>query len=368
MKRRRRLVALLIIIIIISFILWLIFKDKAYEIEYDLDDYKINEEFNSDNDFYYYTITYGEVNYSLLLNSKYEGKKLITKIKAYEVDNDVCLNVVSSISEDLLCSRNGKMVSNYLVNDELINELDIPISSSSLIGEHDDLEIYYKFDKKLYLWNYYGFNYLINDEVDNIKLFDNSVYDSSLVGYIDGYFVLPNYEDEFNYNELIFFDVNTNEYEVFEMDYSLSDDSFIIGIDDKSIFYGDPKNDVIYEVVPDKEKMRIYGSRNSSVDFLVDGIYESVSVNEILDNELVFTYDDLYKFKLQDNSLYISYYDSDLIRISDLEVDEIVYTYDNFVLYLVDNSLYAYYNDVEYLLLKRDEWLFNSDNKIFMVI
>ncbi len=364
-KKYRRRIALLIIVIIFISILIYLFRDKAYDIEYKVNDVLVNEEYNSVDDYYYMDILYDKVNYQLLVESSYEGRKFINEVKVYEEDTDICLKVDTLINSNILCSRDSLLVSNHLVNEELRNKLDIKLVSSDLVNT-DGYDIFNDIDN-LYIWNYKGFDLINNKEVSEISLFKSDVYDTHLIGYVDNYFVMPNYNQEYSYDEMIFINLDNNKEEVFEMDYSLSDDGYVIGTYDKSIYYMDIKNEVIYEIVPDKEKMRIYGTINGSVDFLINGEFVSTKVSVILKDKMVFSYDSLYSYELIDNTLYLRYLNNERILVSDLVVDKIIYSNNIYVVYLVGDTLYSYDGE-EKKLLSNDEWLFNSDDKIFKII
>ena len=80
---KKKLRLLLIIFLIITFLLLIIFKDNSYSKVYHIDEYKVTEEFNDKQSYYYFQIKYNSLDYELLINHKYSGEKLITNITKY---------------------------------------------------------------------------------------------------------------------------------------------------------------------------------------------------------------------------------------------------------------------------------------------
>lgn len=368
---KKKLRLLLIIFLIITFLLLIIFKDNSYSKVYDIDEYKVTEEFNDKQSYYYFQIKYNSLDYELLINHKYSGEKLITNITKYSEKEELCLVLELTIGNStLVCSKDNKLINWNLISDNLKDKI-----PSELIKEYSensytekDITIFNNIDSKIYIWNYKGFDIIENGKLKTLNIFDDDVYDTNLIAKVNNYIIIPNYNQKYNFNKIIVLNTKTDKIEEWELNYEISYDSYVMGSYENSIYLVDTKNKIQYELVPHKQKARIIATKNSQ-GLIYKKEWQKMTVNQMINNKETFTFNIIYNYQIASQKLYLSYINSpNTIQVTNNQVDKIVAINDNEVYYLSQNKLF-YFNiyDGEKLLAQKEEWLFNNENKVFII-
>lgn len=368
---KKKLRLLLIIFLIITFLLLIIFKDNSYSKVYDIDEYKVTEEFNDKQSYYYFQIKYNSLDYELLINRKYSGEKLITNITKYSEKEELCLVLELTIGNPtLVCSKDNKLINWNLISDNLKDKI-----PPELIKEYPensytekDITIFNNIDSKIYIWNYKGFDVIENGKLKTLNIFEDDVYDTNLIAKVNNYIIIPNYNQKYNFNKIIVLNTKTDEIEEWELNYEISYDSYVMGSYENSIYLVDTKNKIQYELVPHKQKARIIATKNSQ-GLVYKKEWQKMTVNKMINNKETFTFNIIYNYQISNHILHLSYINSpNTIQVTNSQIDKIVATNDNEVYYLSQNKLF-YFNiyDGEKLLAQKEEWLFNNENKIFII-
>lgn len=368
---KKKLRLLLIIFLIITFLLLIIFKDNSYSKVYDIDEYKVTEEFNDKQSYYYFQIKYNSLDYELLINRKYSGEKLITNITKYSEKEELCLVLELTIGNPtLVCSKDNKLINWNLISDNLKDKI-----PPELIKEYPensytekDITIFNNIDSKIYIWNYKGFDVIENGKLKTLNIFDDDVYDTNLIAKVNNYIIIPNYNQKYNFNKIIILNTKTDKIEEWELNYEISYDSYVMGSYENSIYLVDTKNKIQYELVPHKQKARIIATKNSQ-GLVYKKEWQKMTVNKMINNKETFTFNIIYNYQISNHILHLSYINSpNTIQVTNNQVDKIVSINDNEVYYLSQNKLF-YFNiyDGEKLLAQKEEWLFNNENKIFII-
>lgn len=368
---KKKLRLLLIIFLIITFLLLIIFKDNSYSKVYDIDEYKVTEEFNDKQSYYYFQIKYNSLDYELLINRKYSGEKLITNITKYSEKEELCLVLELKIGNPtLVCSKDNKLINWNLISDNLKDKI-----PSELIKEYSensytekDITIFNNIASKIYIWNYKGFDIIENGKLKTLNIFDDDVYDTNLIAKVNNYIIIPNYNQKYNFNKIIILNTKTDEIEEWELNYEISYDSYVMGSYENSIYLVDTKNKIQYELVPHKQKARIIATKNSQ-GLVYKKEWQKMTVNKMINNKETFTFNIIYNYQISNHILHLSYINSpNTIQVTNNQVDKIVAINDNEVYYLSQNKLF-YFNiyDGEKLLAQKEEWLFNNENKVFII-
>ncbi len=368
---KKKLRILLIIFLIITFLLLIIFKDNSYSKVYDIDEYKVTEEFNDKQSYYYFQIKYNSLDYELLINHKYSGEKLITNITKYSEKEELCLVLELTIGNPtLVCSKDDKLINWNLISDNLKDKI-----PPELIKEYPensytekDITIFNNIDSKIYIWNYKGFDVIENGKLKTLNIFEDDVYDTNLIAKVNNYIIIPNYNQKYNFNKIIVLNTKTDKIEEWELNYEISYDSYVMGSYENSIYLVDTKNKIQYELVPHKQKARIIATKNSQ-GLVYKKEWQKMTVNKMINNKERFIFNNIYNYQIASQKLYLSYINSpNKIQVTNSQIDKIVATNDNEVYYLSQNKLF-YFNiyDGEKLLAQKEEWLFNNENKIFII-
>lgn len=371
LKKNAIIVASTFIILLIALIIIIaINKSSSYSLEYNIDNFEISENYDLSEKLYYYEISSDGIDYNFIYNHKHFSKKrLITNINKYEEDNYVCLSIESEYISSLpLCSLDEKSIDFYLVPESLKKQIDYPTDQiSEEKYQYQNYNIYNS-NTKMYIWSYKGFNYIIDNKVEFIKIFNKDIYDIPHATKINNFIVIPNYEQEYNFDEVYILNLENNEVNKWKLDYEISFDSYVLGTNDKSIYIIDNKNKIEYELVPHKEKMRIVANSKKQGVVYNNGLQEKISMNKLISSNYSFIPKNNYVYTLENETLYLSYLDKKIkIQISDYKVSSIIYIKNDNIYYLVDSTLYKYsIKKGEEKLITYSEWEFNNKNLIFI--
>lgn len=369
-KLRRSFVitSIIILLIIIVLIILLVINNKeSYSLEYSYNDFKISENYDKNKKEYYFEIYYNKIKYAFISNSKKTNKtKLINKIEEYKDEDYICLKTYSKyIENNILCSYKDQQIDSHLVSNNLLDELIINKNKEESKYEIDNYTIYN--NDNIYIWNYKGFINISSSKYETIKIFNNDIYETKLIGNINNYILIPDYESEINFNKIYLLDTNKNKITIWDLEYDISFDSIILGTHDKSIFILDKSQKKEYELVPHKKKMRIVGTNNNKGVIYNKDSLKNVSLENIITNNLIFTYDNSYNYYLKDNNIYLDYYNyNNKIKISNYSINKILAIEKDTVYYLVNTKLYKYNPSIgELLIAEYSDWEYNSLNMIF---
>ncbi len=347
MKKLVSLISLLLLAFLI-FIIFLI-TPKNYETKYTINKIDIEEKYDKKNKYYYFKFTYEDKELEYLVKNKYiNHRKLINDIKI--TDKEILeLEVKSEYIKNIkLCYKDTQISCNYKEE-----------NNQEIISTYQDINIYNK-DSKIYLWNYKGFIDINNQKTINVL--DNEIYNPTLITKINNYLMLPDYDQEYNFNNIIYINSNNNKIKEYKIKYNISFDSYILGINKKSIYLMDKKNYKEYEIVVHKNKIRTIKDK-----LLINNEWNNINNEEIVNHEKYFTYDNLFNYTLDNNKLYLSYLNSNNKILIKENVKDIISTNNNIVYYLIEDTLYKY--DIvngNQKILKYFDLNFNYKNRIFI--
>lgn len=359
--RKEALIVLIIIVLIVGLLLTLLIshlKNKSYSLEYNIKDYSVNENYDSKKELYYYEISNKESKYNFIYESKFlKDKKLISDISTEEIKGLDCIAIESDfIKTNPLCKNENENVHYKLLEEPEIEEKEL---NNYLV--YNDIS-------NVYLWNYKKIINIKKDQAKEINIFKKDIYDIPLATKINEYLVIPDYEQNYSFNKVYIINLSNNKVDTWKLKYDISFESIVLGIDNKSIFILDKKNDIEYELVPHKKKMRIVGTSNKQGIIYDYGELKRVSISEIKNSNILFTYARKYNYVVENNKLYLKYLDYDLkTLVSNKDITSIVYISDDEVYYLVVDTLYKFNpKDGEQVLVKYSDWEFNNNNLIFI--
>ena len=376
MKKKYRLKKSVIsVLVIFIFLIFLIIfssltKSKSYSVEYNIYEYEISENYDKEKELYYFEITKDKQVYSTTYQSKYlKEKKIIKDIKEYSDEDYKCLVIGSSLIKSYpLCSYKNNIIDYHLVSEALQKKLSEYYKKPSTIEKNIGHYELYNTENDLLIWSYKGFNYIKNGEENFIKLFEEDIYEIPLATKINNYLFIPDYEQKYNFNKVYIINLDNLKVKTWKLKYDISFDSYIVGTNDLSIYLIDKKNKIEYELVPEKQKMRILAKGNKQGIIYNKGIIQKESMTKLSTKNYKFTYDYVYNYYLEKQNLYLSYLDNaNKTLISNKEIKELVSIQNDNVFYLVEDTLYRYnlkYGEVK--IIKYPEWNINYKNLIFI--
>jgi hypothetical protein len=363
--KKRYYIALIILVIILSITNYY----HNYQIKYVTNQFKIMEEYNWSKKEYYFNFQNDELTFDYYVPAKKKlTKHLVQTITVYNEDNDTCLiPQIKDLKSIPLCYEDNEVIEYHLVNAKMQEDLaSFYLDNNSTSKMHDNITINNLVNHAYLVWNYQNFIYLNNDESKEIKLFKNDHYAIPLATVFNNHLVIPNYDMEYNFNQLYLLNLTNLKISTWDIPYDISFESYILGAYNKSIFLVDTKNKIEYELVPQRQKIRIVGTISHD-GIIYDNGYQNISLNKLTQNKLNFNYNYSQNYLIKDNQLYLET-PNNFLKIATSKVNKIIFSNGYEVYYLVNNSLY-YYNVYtgNIKVMSAFEWNFNNDNIIFPI-
>ena len=210
-----------------------------------------------------------------------------------------------------MCNNGKQNVDYHLVDDKLKDELQDYYKEQSEKKEKIDNYIIYN-NEKMFIWNYKGFNYINDNQITKINLFKKDIYDIPLATKINEYILLPDYEQNYNFNKFYIINTKNLEIEEWEINYDISFNSYINGINYKSIYLTDIKNEKQYEIVPHKKRMRVVGNKYKDGIQYIHGKEEKVPMSELINKKINFISNNPYVYKVENKELYLNYSENNI--------------------------------------------------------
>lgn len=367
LKKSRILLFVLVLFIIILFLIFN--RSKSYTLAYDIADFKINESYDKKNEVYYFEVEKDELKFNFVIEQKYlKDRELIKNVNEKKYKNFTCYLINSNYFEtNPLCKEDNTIIDYHLIPSKFKAEVSPQIYTKTINKEINNYQIK-ALKNNILIWNYKGFNYLSENKVENITLFKKDIYNISLATLINDYIFIPDYDQDYNFDEAYVINLKNFSKEKWKLDYEISYESYIVGTNDKSIFLIDKKNKLEYELVPHRKKMRIVGTASKKGIIYQNGKQVKKSLLTISNNEKSFIYKNNYHFTLKDNTLYLSYLDSKIMtKISNRNIKKIVNIDNDNIYYISESTLYFYnlkYGETKSITYS--EWEFNYNNMIFI--
>lgn len=401
MKKVLKLVlCLLVLFLIFEFIVY-IFKSN-HEIEYVLKtkngSYKVYEIFDEDK--YYFKINSKNSIYSFDIFDYFDKKKEIIKdIYTYKTDDFVCIYpVLKDKNEDvnIICSKDNVTYSySYFKDDlngfvkKLMNLGYFNYSWEKDSNKEKNIETLVAYPGGIregvyiYVYKYDGFFSINSDSMEKVNLFKNDVYVNHLGTYVDKYYIIPNYDQKYDYDELYRIDMTNNKVKTIKLKKEISKDSYINGIVDNEVYIFDKDELVQYSVNPKKKKVKEVGNKKDGVlyydlEFAESDVYrfrdEEVLfktiddyISKIEGNEITYISKNMnsYYYQTSDNNVYyVNAVSKNKVLLFNKEISDFVLI-DDTIYFISDDSLYSYSNiyGVD-KILTYSELSFNSKNRI----
>lgn len=363
MKKKLYTFQIVFILVFLLFIITLLIP-KNYNKEYQVKDITVTESYNKKDKNYYFTFTYKNITLDYLIDSKYkEHRTFIKDIKVIQDDKNFCLDIKGDKFDFIpLCYENNEITNYKIVNNNLKNKLDSKLfPHEKLISEYNDIKIYNDFYTYL-LWNYDGINYLSKNNKKKIKIFSKELYNINLVGYTNDYLVIADYDNNYTFNRFYTIDFKKGNLKKYDLDYDIYFDSYIPGYKDNKLYLIDNKEEMMYEFdakkgILEKHKSSLYQR----------GTWVNTNIKTLINQNKTFSYITNYNYELDNNKLYLNYYQKEIKTLISKNVTSIVHIKDQDIFYLKKDTLYHFNPLVgEEKLLTYFEWNFNYENTIYL--
>lgn len=351
---KRNIILILIILITFSSYLIIINKKKDYTIEYNINTYTVKENFNKKKNVYLINIFNSDTNYSFFLKKKYSNaRKIVSNIQVEEHDGYTCVKpIISKEQIEYQCSKNGE----YFVDkyQEINNTKIKTIDNTDIYSEQ---YIYYT-------WDGYGIkNVLTNKSYDFLK---KEHFENVLSFQTEDKLVFANYDEERYFKKFYVFDIAKEEFEIIESEFEISYDTYYLGLIKNKLYFFDRKNMTEYYI--DFKKKNVIKANKEEVGVYYDNGIQDINISKFKYNDLIFKYNAMKTYSIDDNKLYVKYPNSENeILITNSKVKDIVAANDSIIYYLSDSTLYSYDDENKnQALLQNFEWKFSYKSRIFI--
>jgi len=400
----KKLFIITIILLILYLGLSLLFKvlDRGNNDNYELRDsgliFNIKEQS-------YFKDKINNYSYEIEINNKvfkfqifhnfYKQNKIIEKIKYYKDDNYECILPIFKndlILVDMMCLNNDIITYYHDIKDneqltefiKTIDEYDIKLNNDNYqiinnlkVYKNNLLDNHY-----IGITNYkgiYNISSKFNSTVYNISLFNKDTYNQKLGVFVNGYYVVADYDDNYTFDKLNIVDLINLKIDQILVD-NISFDSYIQGVVDNKIYLYDKDEKVQYEIDIDKKSI----NKNRVIKYYNKGVWLELSIIDA-DNEVKFIYDENkyenHKYvKIDKYGIDVGYYylykkngnkydvyktdlnlENQITYLFSTETIDTVYYLDNYIYFINKNQIQVF-NDVFGVktLVEYDELEFNK--------
>lgn len=353
MKRYIRVISLIIILVGI----FVYYKNKPinYEIDYSFNDYQIHEKYNKNDKYYSFKLVKDEYVFYFAKDISYSSKRKLIKGIDEQVNEDtICLGIkTKNNSSEVVCTNKNDY---YIYENSEINELPNELMT------YEDIKIYNK-DYKYFEWNGYGFTDILNKK--EYKILKKEKYDNSLSYKYGKYIIFANYYDKNEFKSFYLFNTSNKKYETIKLKDPISFDSYFQGIYKDKIYLFDKNNSVQYSIDVNKKKAVKSSDREGALYY--DGKVSTKTLNTLKYNNILFKENNIKNYFLEDNKLYYSYRDNDIKIFLKDNVQDILYTNDNTVIYLTKGVVKKLdLKEGTTILLESMEWEFHYNSQIYI--
>lgn len=285
---------------------------------------------------YYYQIGVGNTLFSFQIFENFnKNLKVIENIKYYKDNEYECILPIfkkNKILTDIMCLKDNTMFYYHDINNEKIKQFANNIGyNMNFINNQENkvingVKIYNKNlidNHYIGITNYkgiYNISSNFNSLLYNITLFDKDIYNQKIGVFLDGYYIVADYNNIHEFNKINVIDlVNLNTFTI-NSDDAISIDSYIQGVYDDIIYLYDKDKKVQYEI--DIKNKKINKNNNIKYYNLEWTIIDNNKANE----EVKFIYN------------IVDYKDEDYVKI-----DKVGNSVGYYYLYKkIDNKYYAY--------------------------
>ena len=234
--------------------------------------------------------------------------------------------------------------------------------------------------------NYRGIYIISQDNITNVKLFDQDVYETHIKGLVNDKFVIANYNDEYDFNQFYTVDITNEKKDEIIVNYDISFDGYTNGSYKDSLFLVDRETKRQYEFNIKKEEAYIVGDQKTGILFYDNEEETTIDMNEALKKEYKFNknyetdknydridtvngYYYLYKLVDDDYQVYKAPIEDKKETIYLFNTDNIddIYYIDSYIYFRKGNDVLYYKDDIGIkTLFTNSEYEFNENLKYYL--
>ena len=365
MKNKKKM-TILIVVVFLLLIIFLIKLPKNYTKKYSVGKFDVVEKYNSKTKAYSFLINN---KYEYSIKHKYKGKKLIKEIKYLKGTEKRCIDITGKKIEYYpLCYDNYQY--SYTLEKAGQKLIDSKTSNSSekiKVKKYNNITIDNIHDKNIFIWNHKGYYMINNKENKNIDFLDNEYYFNDTAFKTYKYLVTPDYKQKYEFDKFYVTNLETGKTKEMKLKDKISYNFYYLGDYKKKSFIIDRKNEREYVLKLKRRKIRDITSKEDS-GIIYDNKFKEVSMTKLVNTDYTFNKSEAYTYKVEKKKLYLNYYNGNNdILLTNKKIDKLISYDDEFVYYLINDTIYAYSNKYgEQKMITFSELDFNSNNQIFI--
>lgn len=389
-----------------------VFFGTGHSINYKVDNFNISETLTqnkkNEQDNYYFEIKKDDILFNFEIKNIKQGSKLIKRIKYFKNANYECVMPIFRVKgnyTDLICKKDGiyyyynSIRGNDPEIDNFANEFALEYNNNLEVKkENGNLYVYSNTLNKHYIaLEYYKGIYDINSKSNykKISLFRNEKYTKELSALVKNYYVVANYDEEYDFHNFKIVNLETNGVSNITSNSPISLNSYIQGVIDNSIYILDKSNKKQYELNIKSKDIKEIGNE-SGIKIYKDNEFVDGNIYEYLSNEIRFdsktidsnfnniTYSKVDKVGNKLSGYYYLYEKVNNVyrvyRTPVMNTSTLLYLFDttdiNSVQYVDDYVYYIYNSEIKYFneltgnktLLKYNDMEYNKNLKYYVYI
>jgi len=331
----------------IIFLFFLIFSviPKNYTFKYKINNISVQETYDKKNKSYLFIITEKSNTFKYSFVSKYHNERGL--IKKINIKNNCVTASLNNKKQFSVCIKDNEYQTAY-ANDS---------SNNKQIDVFNNIKIYNLLDRKYFVWNYHGFATLEKEKYNELKLFDNDIYELGIITKIKDYLLLADYDQKYHFDRMYLIQMKNNKIEKVKLDREIYFNSYVLGTNKKDVYIYDLQKELQYKVNPFKQTVE-----KNKYEVLINNEWNKISINKLNKGNVKFYEDYTYGYFLNENKLYYKTLNSNIL-ITNLDVSRIVESNDKEAFFISGDTFY--YNNFDNgttRLMSYSEWNFNNKN------
>lgn len=226
----------------------------------------------------------------------------------------------------------------------------------------------------------------------DVKLFNKDVYDRKLTALVGNYYVSADYDQNYDFNRLKIVNIKNNDKSDFDLNTSISFNSYIQGVVKDDLYLVDKSNKKQYRINIKNRTLKEIGNENIETDYYSQGVWSKLNIYEVVNQYKYFDtgakketkegfvrVDKVggertgYRYYYKQNGSIYDVYRSTVAEPNQLtylftttSLDHITYV-DNYIYYMEYNSLKVYHDMIgNRTIYKNNEYEFNKTLRYFI--
>lgn len=312
----------LIILLLIMFLLYLgiqigfKFFDKGYTMNYEIkkentfqvkEIYSQNKENEHNN--YYFEITVNGTTFGIQTYQNLNRlNKIIEDVEYFKNGNYECIYPITKTKEiisDVICKNDvyyyyhsikgqDSELDNFVVSLKEKGYVETLFEDTmNKINYSDVIVLYDNIPKNIYLGiEYYKGIYSMNQKLSSkkIQLFKKDVYNKSISAFTDEYYIVADYDQEYEFHDFYLVNLETYKYEKITSNKAISFDSYVQGVVDNSIYIFDRSSKKQYELDVKTKTVIEVGNTESNIKYYNRGTWEEKSAYDASSSNIIFNH------------------------------------------------------------------------------